>query len=61
MNANDKYRDLDKAVGKEIMKAYVGKIITHVCPSCAGLGVYLVGRQGKCEECNGSGEIKIQY
>jgi hypothetical protein len=50
----NRFEELDKHVSREIMKEFEGQIITSECPFCRGKGE-------DCEECDGSGELDIEY
>ncbi len=54
----DKFFELDKAVSKEIMPLFRGKVIESKCYVCLGLKK-IHGED--CPECNATGTISIQY
>lgn len=70
MEQNEKYAELDKSIGKEVMKEFKGKETEHKCRACGGsgtvshledLGSGACECSGKCQECDGSGIIRYEW
>lgn len=58
---DNKYYELDKEMSKEVMAQLAGKVVDHICPDCNGEGEHQLTVPIKCENCNGTGIITIQY
>lgn len=57
--SRDKFEETDKAVTKEIMDYFKGKIVNMICPDCSGSGHD--AEYETCENCKGDGCYDVQY